>query len=364
MKKTNFFSIATSTAAIALASLAIQGCSKSASGNANAQPNNGNYASGVFTINQGNFGSGSGTISYYNRSTKAVTTDLFQTINGRPLGNVAQSMQNFNGKDYIVVNNDGKVEVVNASTFASTGTITGFAQPRYFIGIPNTTKGYVSQWGANGLTGSVAVVNLSTNAIQTTIPTGKGAEGLALVGNQLYVANSGGDGNDSTVTVINTNNNAVVASILVGPNPQGIQQDVNGKLWVLCQGMYNANYTQIIEPGRLVRINPTNNTVELSLAFSTAGMPANLVINSSLNTLYYNFNGAVYSQNVSATTLSATAMINASLNGLGIDPTNNYIYGANAGNFSSNGWVIRYTPAGAKVDSFQVGIIPGNFCFE
>ena len=373
MKKNHLSPIVLMSFTIAVI-LCVGACKKDVSAPVAAIPSNSNtsnYSIGVFTVNQGPFNSGTGTISYYNRTTKAVTADLFQLVNQRPLGNVAQSMQAFNGKAYIVVNNDAKTEVVNATTFASTGTITNLAQPRYFVGL-NSTTGYISQWGANGLTGSVAVVNLQTNKVTSTIPTGKGAENMLLVGGYLYVACSGGDGIDSVVTVINTTTNTVAGNIWVGPNPQSLQIDASGKIWVLCGGEFNSSYT-LIEPSQLVRINPFTNTVELTLPFnattasnfySSATSPSNLIINPSKGTLYYLYNGAVYSQSTTASTLATTPIINESFYGLGIDSTTNYLYAANAGNYTNNGWVVRFTTTGAKVDSFQVGIIPGNFCFE
>jgi YVTN family beta-propeller protein len=322
------------------------------------------YATGVFTINQGQFGSGTGTISYYNRTTKTVITDVFQNVNKRPLGNVAQSMQVFNGKGYIIVDNDSKTEVVTESNFVSTGTISGLTYPRYFLGI-NASTGYISQWGAGGLAGSIAVVNLNTNKVTSTITTGNGAENMILVNNTAYVACSGGFGNDSVVTVINTITNTVSATIQVGPNPQSLQLDANGKIWVLCEGIYNSAGTALSEPGKLVCINPSTNAITLTLPFiSTTSLPGNLIINTAKNMLYYIYQGGVYSQDITLTSLNTNALINESFYGLGIDPVSNYLFGANAGNNSSNGWVLRFTTTGSKVDSFQVGIIPGNFCFQ
>jgi len=321
------------------------------------------YDNGVFIVNQGNFGTGSGTVSFYNRTNGNVSNDIFQTKNSYPLGNVAQSMEVFNGKGYIVVNNAGKVETVDAITFASGGAITGLTNPRYFLGIDNN-KGYISEWGS-GSTGDIKVIDLNTKAITATIPTGKGTEGMVKVGTTVYAACSGGFGSDSLVTVINTTTNAVITSINVGANPTSIKVDANGKIWVLCSGQFDQTFTTLVKTGSLVRINPTTNTVELSLPFaSTTSQPANLVTNNAKTLLYYAYNGKVYLQSSSASTLSTVALINRNFYGLGIDPTNDYFYGADAGNFSSNGKVIRYNASGVVVDSFAVGVIPGYFCFK
>ena len=322
------------------------------------------YETGVFVTCEGPFGSGTGTVSFYNRSTGVVSNDIFQTVNSYPLGNIVQSMSIYNGKGYIVVNNASKVEVVNASDFKSSASIVGLNKPRYFLGIDNT-KGYVTDWGATGTDGAVRVINLSTNTISSTISVGKGAENMVKINNYVYVTCKGGYGNDSVVTVINSSTDVVSSTINVGPNPSSIQLDANGKLWVLCGGQWNTAYTALDKTGKLVRINPSTNTVEQTFVFSsTTSSPSDLIINVAKNNLYYTYNGSVYAHDILASSLNNSELIKRNFYGLGVDPTNDYIFGADAGNFSSNGWILRYNNTGAKVDSFQVGIIPGSFFFK
>ncbi|HLC84152.1 MAG TPA: DUF5074 domain-containing protein [Bacteroidia bacterium] len=322
------------------------------------------YASGVFVTNEGPFGSGTGTISFYDRTTGAVSSDIFEAKNGYPLGNIVQSMEIYNNKAYIVVNNAGKVEVADLTYFTSNGVITGFTYPRYFLGI-NSSKGYISEWGAGGVAGAIKIVDLSTKTITGTITTGKGAEGMVLAGSKVYVACGGGFDNDSIVTVINSTTNAAITNIYVGANPKSIKMDANGKVWVLCSGQWDPTYTFLVSPGKLVRIDTAINAVDLSLPFaSTFSQPTNLVINSSKTTLFYSYSGGVYSHANTASVLSGSSIINRNFYGLGVDPTNDYIYGSDAVDFSSNGKVIRYNASAVLVDSFAVGVIPGGFYFK
>ena len=191
------------------------------------------YENGVFITNEGKFGEGTGTVSFFNRSTKTVSNDLFQNINGRPLGNVLQSMEVFNNKGYLLVNNGSKIEVVTMTDFKESGVIKDLIMPRYFLGIDNN-KAYVSQWGTGGIEGSIKVINLNDNTISKTISTGKGPEVIVKVGNSVYVANSGGFANDSTVSIISTIDDSVIKTLVVGYNPNSLQVDANGKIWVLC----------------------------------------------------------------------------------------------------------------------------------
>lgn len=322
------------------------------------------YDNGVFVTNEGPFGSGTGTLSFISRNGGSPYNDIFEAKNSFPLGNIVQSMTIHNSKGYVVVNNAGKVEIIDASTMATAGTISGFTYPRYFLGIDNS-KAYVSEWGTGGLAGAVKVVDLNSKTITATINTGKGAENMVKVGNKVFVACGGGFDNDSVVTVIDALSNAVDTTIIVGANPSNLQVDANGNVWVLCKGKYNASWTALEQTGKLVRLNGTSYATELSLPFaSTSSQPGNLVINSAKTTLYYVYSGNVYAHAIASTVLNSSATINRSFYGLGIDPVFDQFYGSDAVDFSSNGKVIRYTSSGVVVDSFTVGVIPGNFCFK
>ncbi len=350
-------------ASIIALGITISGCKKDDPiATATTTPASG-YTNGVFITNEGPYGSGTGTVSFYSRSTGSVSADIFNSKNGFPLGNVVQSMEIFNNKGYIIVNNGSKAEVVDATSFATAGTISNLINPRYFIGIDNT-KGYLSQWGA-GATGEVKIINLATNTVTGTINTGNGAEQMVKIGNYVYVACSGGYVNDSVVTVIDATTNAVVTNINVGANPASLKTDATGQLWVLCGGQWNSGYTALVKTGSLVRINPSNNTITLSLPFaSTTAAPSHLIIDQNLTTLYYIYNGGVYAHAITSSVLSASAVINRGFYSLGFDPVSHSIFASDPVDYMSNGKVLRYQTSGTVVDSFAGGIIPGNFCFH
>ena len=149
-------------------------------------------AEGFFIVNEGGFGNTNTSISFYNQETDQITNDLFAAVNGRPLGDQAQSMAVHEGKGYIMVQGTGKIEVIDADEYNSIATITeDIESPRYFQGV-STTKAYVSDWGADGMTGTVKVIDLAANKVTKTIATGQGANKMLKVGNFVYVTNSGG----------------------------------------------------------------------------------------------------------------------------------------------------------------------------
>ena len=344
---------------ISILAVLFTACSKSE----DATPT-GKYSSGVFISNEGPFQTGTGTISHFNRDTKMVENDIFQAVNGRPLGNIVQSIEIHNDKAYMVVNNAKKVEVAQAWDFKSVGVIQDLEMPRYFLGI-NDKKGYISQWGAGGVNGAIKVVDLQTNTVTKTINVGKGAEKMVTIDNKVFVTCGGGFDNENLLFVIDIQQDAVSATIAVPDNSNSIVVDSNNKLWVACRGrsQWNGMTTVTVSPAQLIRINPVNNQIEQRFTFGRHGV-SNLVINQSKNTLFYTFNGQVFTQNINDNALNTTPLIRRSFYGLGFDTQTNLLYAADAGNFSSNGKVMRYNPNGSALDSMIVGIAPSNFFFR
>jgi DNA-binding beta-propeller fold protein YncE len=338
--------------------LLIAGCDK----NNEIKPA-GEFSNCVFIINEGPFSAGTGTISAFDRDSLRVTPDLFETINGRPLGNIVQSLTVFNEKAFIVVHKANKIEVVNQTDFKSVATINGLALPRYFIGL-NQNRGYVSCWDS-----SVKVINLTDYSVLASITTDSGPDEMVLAGDYLFVINSGGLGNDSTVTVISTNDQEAVDRIVVGDNPYGIKKDVEGKIWVLCSGIgWNGFPKPGDSPGKLVCIDPVNHEIIKEFNFpDTLKHPNNLTINGTGDTLYYNHPAGIFTFPVSGTSLNAQPLIpgNTLYYGLGYDPVEKMIYVADALDYAQNGWVYRYLASdGTPIDSLQVGILPNGFCFN
>ena len=324
----------------------------------------GAYEKGVLVVNEGNFQKGNGAVSFINKQSKTVVADVFRTENNRPLGDVVQSVAVHNDRAYIVVNNSNKIEVADANTFKSIGVVNNLKLPRYFVASSN--KGYVTEWVSFSGNGQVSVIDLTTNTVTKTIAVGKLPEKLIVINNKIYVVNSG----DNTLSVINPTTDAVESTVTVGDSPNSLAVDANNKVWVLSGGKKNYNPDYSINeatstPGSLVRINPTSNAIEATVNFTSKTLsPTNLVINGGKNKLYYRYGGKVYQHDITATTLSANTFINRNFYGMGVDPADNLIYGADAGAFTANGKVIRFNPNGTAIDSFTVNIGPSYFLFR
>lgn len=308
---------------------------------------------GVYITNEGNFQFGNARVSYYDIASTTITEDLYQTANKISLGDVCQSICFFNSKAYIVVNNSGKVEVVNPKTFVSSATIIGLSSPRYFLPVSNN-KAYVSDLYAN----AISVVDLSNNSKTGSISCPGWTEEMVLSYGKAFVTNEYKD----KVYIINTLNDILEDSIQVGYGSNSIKADKNGKIWVLCGG----SITKGIKAS-LYKINPITKLVEQNFQFPNGTEnPWRLHINGGNDTLYF-LNGGVFRMPVIATTLPATAFVpqgRHAFYGIGIEPHSGILYISDAVDYVQRGVIYRYRNDGTLINSFLAGIVPGDFYFN
>lgn len=320
----------------------------------------------IYVLNEGNFNSGNASVSVFEPLTNKIYNDIFAQKNGRPLGDVLQSMCIAGGKAYFVINNSNRIEITDPITLASTGVVNGLSLPRYMVPV-NDQKAYISEYISYASSnGRISVLNLSDNTVNSnTISVGVLPEAMLLHNDKMYVCISG----ENKIAVINTSTDVVESTITVADGPSGIVKDADGKLWVICGGkiVYDSNWDIDLAnsiPGALVKIDPSSGMVESTLTFTdVTGNPSKLTINGSKNTLYYAYNGGIYSHAITASTLSSNPLISRQFYGLGIDPQTENIYLGTYG-FTSNQKMVRYTSAGTPIDSTEVGVGPNGFYFS
>ena len=320
------------------------------------------YENGYFVTNEGNFGTGNGSLSFID-DRGSVSNNIFAQTNSFSLGDVVQSMEIINEKAYIVVNNSSKIEVANIDSMAHVATINGLISPRYILQVSNE-RAYISDWGIGG----IHVLDLNTNSIISNISTGQGPEKMLIKDNKAYICNVGGFGLDNTVSVIDTENDVLITNINVGDKPNSIVEDANGNIWVLAGGNteYDANWNVVAEtPGELTTINSETNNVDGSVVFEVGDHPKDLIIDDNGTTLYFSngsWSKSVYSFNIYNNMLSENPIINKSFYSLGYN--DNHIYGTDVKDYVQNGWTYKFNTNGQVVDSNEVGIIPGGYCFR
>jgi hypothetical protein len=247
------------------------------------------FQHGVFITNEGAFGNSNGSISYFDADSSKMINHLFESVNGRPLGDVVQSITLAGDKGFIVVNNSQKMEIVDLKTFTSIGVIDGLEYPRYFVALDDK-KGYLTD---GNFTGRVYVIDLVQLKIKDTIPCGSGPEKMLLHNKSLYVTNSGGWGNDSTLTIIDTQTDLVKETRFVGMNPIDLVLDNEQQIWVLCKGkvVMNPDWSIAEETASsLVVMNPASGAITKTIEIGSIGdfyWPQRMGINKKRDLVYY-----------------------------------------------------------------------------
>jgi WD40 repeat protein len=188
----------------------------------------GKYEHGVFIVNEGGFGSGNGTLSFRDPA-GMLEHNIFRNTQGDFAGDVLQSLSfDDDGKGYIVVNGDSKIEIVDAVTFKGLSTITDATidKPRYMAVVDD--KAFISVWGPYDeffslIDSYVLVWDLVNGKVVTTIDTDEGTEELLFSGGVLFATNYN-FGASNTVALIDPVNNVLFGQLVVASKPRSAKR--------------------------------------------------------------------------------------------------------------------------------------------
>ncbi len=333
------------------------------------------YASGVVVLNAGNFTDNNGTLSFIQNRGITASTDIFKTVNTRPLTGGVQGYIEIDGKGVILVDNStaglDKVEIVEINTFKSLGTLAApdIENPRHVVQVgPN--KAYITCWGATGdfnnfypNPGYIAVVDLASRKVVKKITVTKGAEYMVVSGSEVIVGNEGGE---KVLAVVDVNTDEVKSKFDLNTNPRPIGLDAAGQLWVYSnKEMIQMNaQTKVI--GSRLKINSPNDRYVGTITFGKDRQ------NLFFTHFYYDATdgykqkGEVYSFSTRDGAISlASPFSKRFFSGFGIDPTNGTVYAGVTPSYKQAGYVLRYDPSTARViDSVKVEIAPSGFYFK
>jgi hypothetical protein len=308
---------------------------------------------GVFILNEGNFTRGNGSLSFYSIDSTKVYNNIFFAANQRTPGDIPFSMFITGDTAWLIVNNSGKIEVVNRNTMKTVKTITGVDSPRFMIDA-GADKFYLSSLYSD----SITIISKSSCNITGYIDLGGNSEQMLISGQRAYIASwSGG----RKLTVVDTDSDIVIKTVDVSLEPESMVLDKDGNIWVLCSGGYMGE-----EDPALLRISTETDMITRSFYFSRSSYPTNLRINSKGDSLYFLKRG-VFRMSVYANSLPSEPFIpeNARLF-YRMEPAgiNNSIFVTDANDYQRSGYLLRYDNNGMLIESHTAGIIPGNMTIQ
>ena len=314
-------------------------------------------ASTVHIMNEGTFNQGNASLTVYEPGKGVVRQQYFRQKNDRPLGDVFHSMLYYQTRGFLVINNSGKIEVVDTHTFNSLGTIRNLPSPRYIQPLGNG-KGYVTNFTQGG-SSEVSIIDMNAYEKTGQIPTSGWTEQMVKVNQRIWVA----EVNLAGILIIDPQNHSVTDTVLLKKQIQQLAKDEEGYVWTLANGGIEDDRKPV-----LYKIDPHDRSIAQQWTFpSKDNQPGNLTFNQQRDTLYFLDNG-IYRMPINASQLPDGPLIKAPTDrnfyGLGMDPYSQRIWVSDALDYVQKGLVFVYedyeNPPG---DTIKAGVIPRDFRF-
>ncbi|HHG85962.1 MAG TPA: YncE family protein [Bacteroidetes bacterium] len=308
------------------------------------------FENGIFILNEGNFQGGNSSLSFLHQPGDSLSHKIFRTALGRPLGDVAQSIQIRQDKAWIVVNNSGKIEVIDLPKLDPHCTISGLISPRYLHFI-SANKAYVTDLYSR----NIAIIDPQNCTVTGHISTGGWTEAILAAENKIFVAQMGTD----KILVIDPITDLLLDSISVGREPNSLVRAANGQIWVLCSGGLSEAMP------KLLQINPLTHVVTAGATFSNINeSPNRLRINAAGDRLYW-LNTDVYTQLADSNDVQSRLISAGSRTfyGLEIASTSGELSVLNARDYVQAGELLQFSASGQALGSYGTGIIPSTLVY-
>ncbi|MEX0813688.1 MAG: DUF5074 domain-containing protein [Chitinophagales bacterium] len=319
-------------------------CSKT--GGPDEQNDNSNKDFTIAVLNEGNYTWSNASLTMIHEDSGIVRQNYFESVNNAPLGDVAQSFTRCNESIFIVVNNSGKIEEVDAKTWERKRTLGGLTSPRYILPI-NDQKAYVSDLYAN----AIHIVDLQTFEKTGEIPMNGWTEQMVLYRQLVWVV----EVENKTVKAINTLTDQVVETLFLDATPRSMSM--------------SSNYFEVLA---------SNEGESLTYFYSFDGEGKNIdlkpaLLDGNCSMLRYGYGCIEASQHYyicdnskvyrSRTFNAGSQELILDLSGrniYGFEIIDDYLYFCDAKDYARNGVLLKYTLSDNPVfvDSFTTGRIP------
>lgn len=224
-------------------------------GGGNGNPSDISPVAGLYILNSGKMGSNNANLLYWDCTSAQASANVFESANGKKLGDTGNSMIIYGKRIYIAVTGSSIVFVTDLKGNLIKELIvegeSANLSPRQLLGAGG--KVYVSYM--EGYVGAIDTASFSVGKVKV----GPMPEGMAYANKKIYVANSDGynyeGGYGKTLSVIDEATFTVTKTLEVANNPQTLHAVSENKVYLVCWG----DYGNI--PAKLQKINTVNDTV-------------------------------------------------------------------------------------------------------
>tara|TARA_R110002050_G_scaffold4573_1_gene22061 strand:+ start:43662 stop:44714 length:1053 start_codon:yes stop_codon:yes gene_type:complete len=318
------------------------------------------YENGILVSGEGKPSS----VSFISNDYATIENEIYYNVNNENLGVYLQSI-GFNGDlAYIITDNANTITVVNRYTFEKVGAITtGLIMPRYITF--SNGKGYVTNWGDGEDTTDdfIAVIDLNTNTVTSTIAIEEGPEQILSKGNNLYVSHKGGYNINNIISVIDTSDNSI-ETIEVNDAPDAMAFDSNGNLVVLCSGderYWLADYVETA--ASITRIKTSTASVISTIEFPDGSHPALMAHDD--DEVYYILNSQVYELDDNDTVLPSGSILDLTVGyAYGLSVNDDKLYVTDASFTAQSELVVYDLSSNTLTNTFSVGLGASKIYFN
>jgi len=322
----------------------------------NDVPSNDTFdATKMLVLNEGNFMWGNASVSLVDlKKDSVLQEDIYQNKNQEALGDVLQSTTVIGDKIYLVINNSGKIVVLDKKTLVKKQEKTGLGSPRYLVDGQNGYL-YVSDIYAN----HIKVLNQSDLSVHATIPCAGWTEHMLYDNNRLYVCNK----SSKQLYIVNTTSNTIMDTMDIGYGANSLLIDATHQLWIASDGKASDGID-----AKLIKcsISLSGLSILHSWNLSTNAL-SSLCNNVAKDKLYYKQGESIYVMDISASSLPSSAIITKSgaiWYGLGIEPSSGDVIVADALDYVQRSTIYRYSSDGTQLKAqYKAGIISNGFLF-
>ena len=335
------------------------------------------YSTGAYVVNSGNMYSKiESSLTAIDYASSTATQNVFNTANGRSLGNTANDGIVYGNKIYLAVDQSNTIEVIDKKTKQSIkqikttellGNAEG-AEPRHIIA--DGGKVYFTTYG-----GYVAAVDTTSFALQKKWQVGSYPESLVIGNGNLYVANSNYGYGGGNISCINLSNDNVETKNIEGVNNPTSIYYASNVLYVLDNPVYGPapDYATTGENAlRAVSFAEGKSQKVADGNYAVCVTPGTTTRTPQLVRSYFFVLNAPYGGTPSVSVLAAGSTQPQALTlsempvspcGIFADPLNGHIFvlsykmgDKGTPDNNGNGYVVEYDRAGQKQHEYETGV--------